>query len=135
MKHLLVATSLALATATGALSADGKRLSQADCDSLWMQANPTNAAKITESAAGAYISDVKAVNPDGDGTIEKNEFTNACNQGLIKGSAGSTGASTGASGAGAAGETSDRTPEKKTETPPAQKDTDKGGTSDRTPDK
>ena len=63
--------------------ADGAS-AQAEGDFCAMQANPTNAAEITESAAGADIPDVKAVNPDGDGTIEKNEFTNACNQGLIK---------------------------------------------------
>jgi Tfp pilus assembly major pilin PilA len=135
MRHLLVASALALAAATGAHGAEGQQLSQAECDALWMQANPTNAEKISESAASAYIADVKAVNPDGDGTIEKDEFASACTQGLIKSSAATTGASEGTMGNDAAGETSDRTPEKKTETPAAQKDSHEGGTSDRTPKK
>lgn len=135
MRHLLVASALALAAATGAYGADSQQLSQAECDALWLQANPTNAEKLSESAAAAYIADVKAVNPDGDGTIEKDEFDNACAQGLIKSSAATTGASEGAMGNDAAGETSDRTPEKKTNTPAAQTDSHEGRTSDRTPAK
>ena len=135
MKHLLVASATILAAASGAYAAaGGSKLSQAECDSLWLQANPTNADKISESAAQAYITDVKAVNPDGDTTIEKNEFTNACSQGLIKSSA-ATGMSSGTSGKEAPSETSDRTPEKKTETPLSQKDLAGGETSDRTPEK
>ncbi|MGZ9262951.1 MAG: hypothetical protein ACXW6V_26085 [Candidatus Binatia bacterium] len=133
MKQLLVASAFALAAATGAHSAEGQKLSQPECDALWLKANPTKAEKLSESAAAVYIVDVKTVNPDGDGTIEKDEFANACAQGLIKSSTATTGASEGTSGSDAAGETSDRTPEKKTETPAAQKDSDKGSTSDRTP--
>ena len=50
----------------------------------------------------------------------------------------SSGESSGSAGTGTprtGGETSDRTPEKKTETPPAQEDTEGGKTSDRTPEK
>lgn len=133
MRHVLVATAFALAAATGAYGMEGQQVSQAECDSLWLQANPTNAEKLSESAASAYIADVKAANPDGDTTIEKDEFDYACAQGMIKSSAATTGASEGAMGNDAAGETSDRTPEKKTETPAAQKDSHEGSTSDRTP--
>ena len=69
-----------------------------------MQANPTNAEKLSESAAPAYIADVKAVNPDGDNTIEKDEFANACAQGLIKSTAATTGNSAGTAGKDAPGE-------------------------------
>lgn len=133
MRNLLVASGFALAAATGAYGAEEQKLSQADCDVLWLEINPTNAEKVSESAAAAYITDVKAANPDGDTTIEKDEFDNACAQGMIKSSAATTGASDGAMGNDAAGETSDRTPEKKTETPAAQKDSHEGSTSDRTP--
>jgi Tfp pilus assembly major pilin PilA len=133
MKRIIVATAVALAAASGVCAeTGGVKLSAAECDSLWMQANPANAAKISESHAQAYISDVKSVNPDGDGTIEKNEFSNACKQGLIKSSA-STGASAGAAGKDAPNETSDRTPEAKSGTPLPQKDSVDGETSDRTP--
>jgi hypothetical protein len=98
-----------------------------------MKAAPTN-GKLSESAAAAYVTDFKAVNPDGDTTLEQDEFRNACNKGLIKSSA-AAGNSDGDSGVGAAGETSDRTPDKKTETPLEQKDSSGGSTSDRTPNK
>ena len=87
MKHLLVASAFALTAATGAHGAEGQKFSQADCDV------PTNAEKISESAAGAYITDIKAANPDGDTTIEKDEFDNACAQGMIKSSAATAGTS------------------------------------------
>ena len=133
MKQLIVATAVALAAASGVhAQTAGVKLSEAACESLWMQANPANAANISESQAQAYISDVKLVNPDGDGTIEKNEFSNACKQGLIK-SAASTGASAGTAGKDVPKETSDRTPEAKSDTPLSQKDAVDGKTSDRTP--
>lgn len=132
MKYLLVASAIVLAAANGAYAVEGQKLSQAECDSLWLKANPTNAEKLSASAAQAYIADVKAVNPDGDNTIEKDEFANACAQGLIKSSA-ATGASAGTTGKATPEETSDRTPEKKTDTPLSQKDSDEGKTSDRTP--
>jgi hypothetical protein len=62
----------------------GTKLSQADCDALWMKANPANAATITESAAQQYVTDFAAANPDKDGTLDKMEFTKACEGGLVK---------------------------------------------------
>lgn len=130
MKTRIIVSALVMTAATAAYAAtDGKKLSQAECDALWMQANPTKADKIPESAASAYITDMKAVNPDGDGTVEQDEFNKACSDGMIK----STAAAAGTDKSG--GETSDRTPEAKTETPLPQKDTVKGETSDRTPEK
>lgn len=144
MKQILIAATFSLAAASGAYAeptttgaapaAGGVKLSQTDCDALWMKANPSKAEKITEAEAQAYLSDVKAANPDGDGTIEKGEFSNACSQGMIQSSA-STGASTGAARQNAPAETSDRSPDKASPTPDEQKDSDKGDTSDRTPAK
>lgn len=97
-RYLVAASAIALMTATGALAA-GQKLSQAECDALWMQANPSNATMIDETQAKGYVTDFKAANPDNDGTIDKAEFTKACNKGLVSGSA-SSGAGSGASGAG-----------------------------------
>ncbi|MGE0023757.1 MAG: hypothetical protein AB7S70_09030 [Hyphomicrobium sp.] len=94
---VIAASAIALMTASGAL-AGGQKLSQAECDALWMQANPSNAATIDETQAKGYVTDFKAANPDNDGTIDKAEFAKACSSGLVSGSA-STGA--GAGGAGA----------------------------------
>ena len=41
----------------------GAKLTQADCDAVWMKANPSNAATITETEAQQYVSDVAAANP------------------------------------------------------------------------
>jgi hypothetical protein len=74
------------------------RLSQSECTNLWQQANPTNAKGLTESQSAPYVTDFKAANPDGDTTIDANEWMTACNNGLVKSSSGS-GASPGESGA------------------------------------
>lgn len=133
MKNILVASIFAVGFAGVACAAPGEKLAQAECDALWMKAGATD-GKLSESAAAAYVTDFKAVNPDGDSTLEQDEFRNACNQGMIKSTA-ATGSSEGTSGAGESGETSDRTPEKKSETPLQQKNSSGGSTSDRTPNK
>ncbi len=95
-KHIITAAVFTLISATGSLAA-GQKLSQAECDALWMQANPSNASTINESQAKGYVTDFKAANPDNDGTIDKSEFTKACNSGLVSGAA-SSGASSGSTG-------------------------------------
>jgi hypothetical protein len=93
-----VLTSLALVLSTGlAMAESGKKLSQAECDSLWSQANPTGAATIAEAQAQPYVSDFKAANPDNDGSLDAKEFRAACSKGLVSGTA-SSGASSGSSG-------------------------------------
>jgi hypothetical protein len=131
MKLPIIASAIALAMASTAFAASGEKLAQAECDALWMKAGPTD-GKLSESAASAYVTDFKAANPDGDTTLEQDEFRNACNQGMIKSTA-ATGAGEGTSGMDDAGSTSDRTPGKSTETPLQQKDSVGGDTSDRTP--
>ena len=115
-------------------------MSQSECDALWKQANPSGAATITEAQAQPYVSDFKAANPDGDGTLDQTEFSKACSGGLVKSAAaggqpaGATDASKSATKEGQ--ETSDRTPEEKAMTPETQVDrTKEGETSNRTPKK
>jgi hypothetical protein len=72
------------------------KLSEAECTSLWNQASP-DGGPISEQQASAYVTDFKAANPDGDTTLEKAEFTKACDSGLVKSSA-STGAGSGEMG-------------------------------------
>ena len=95
-KFIFAVTAISVMTASGALAAEQK-LSQAECDALWMQANPSNAATISEAQAKGYVSDFKAANPDNDGSLDKAEFTKACNTGLVSGSA-SSGSGAGTSG-------------------------------------
>ncbi len=122
----VIAMTVAVASPAAVQAAQQKLTSQ-QCDAAWKQANPQNLEKLPLADASRFITDTKAANPDGDTTIEKNEFRAACAKGLVK---------TADSGHGAnppAGETSDRTPEKATPTPPNQVDSSGGATSDRTP--
>ncbi|WP_139247924.1 hypothetical protein [Hyphomicrobium sp. CS1GBMeth3] len=96
MKITIVASALVLAMASTAYAETGQKLAQAECDALWMQAASAD-GKLSKSAAAEYVTDFDAVNPDGDMTLEQDEFRNACNQGLIKSTA-TTGAGEGASG-------------------------------------
>ncbi len=73
MKRLILASVFAIAASCGAHAA-GQKLTQAECDAMWKQANPTNAKTITEAQAQAFVSDVKAANPDADGTLDRAEF-------------------------------------------------------------
>jgi len=75
----------------------GMTLSQAECTSLWNEANPSGAATITEAQSQPYVTNFKAANPDGDGTLDKNEFQKACQDGLVQSSA-SSGAASGEAG-------------------------------------
>lgn len=108
MRHLLLggaivaisACSAYAQTDAGNANADtSMKLSQAECTSLWNQANPSGGATITEAQAQPYVTNFKAANPDGDGTLDKNEFDKACQDGLVQ-SAASSGAASGEAGAG-----------------------------------
>lgn len=106
-KHFIAASAIAILAATTAYAGDpaakaagsGQKLTQAECDSLWMQANPSGGATISEAQAKGFVTDFKAANPDNDGTIDKAEFAKACGNGLVSGSA-SSGAGAGTTGAG-----------------------------------
>jgi hypothetical protein len=85
-------------------SGSSMKLSQSECTNLWQQANPGNSPGLTEDQSKGYVSNFKAANPDGDTTIDQNEWMSACNKGLITNTS-SSGASSGTSG-----KSSDRTP-------------------------
>ena len=96
MKVILLAGALAASTAFGAHAA-GAQLSQAECDTLWNQANPSGAATITQAQAQPYVTDFKAANTNGDSSLSQKEFSAACKNGLVKGT-GSSGAASGETG-------------------------------------
>lgn len=103
MKHVIVAClaiSCGTATAAFAQSADSKapvKLSASECTNLWQQAGGSSSKGLSQSQSAAYVKDFKAANPDGDTTIDQNEWLAACNKGLIHNSS-SSGASSGSSG-------------------------------------
>lgn len=141
MKTLFAISTLAFAASLNAASAEqantnatgGAKATAAECQMLWDKADSGKTGKITETVAADYVTDPKMVNKDGDTTLEKAEFTSACEKGLIKHSALPSPATTGSTTKAVPSETSDRTPEKHTPTPPNQVDSSGGNTSDRTP--
>jgi hypothetical protein len=92
----LGSTGASAQTATPSNSPNNMKLSQSECTALWQQAKGTSAG-LTSAQASPYVSDFKAANPDGDATIDQNEWLAACNKGLVKSSS-SSGASSGTSG-------------------------------------
>jgi hypothetical protein len=111
MKHVMLAAAAAFCLGTtGALAqtakpanpssaAGGTKLSQSECTNLWQQANKSGGAGLTQTQAAPFVSDFKSANPDGDTTIDQNEWMAACNKGLVKSSSAS-GSSSGSSGSG-----------------------------------
>lgn len=106
MKHALAVFAALSVLSTGALAQNnagsssdaGKmKLTQNECMNLWQQAGGSSSARLSEAQVKPYVTDFKAANPDGDTTIEQNEFMAACNKGLVKSSSAS-GTSTGTSG-------------------------------------
>ena len=99
MKYITLAAAGAAALFANVAIADAAtHLSQSECSTLWQQANPSNAKGLTESQSAPYVSSFKAANPDGDTTIDVNEWNAACKKGLVK-STSSSGASSGDTGA------------------------------------
>lgn len=83
----------------------GQKLAQAECQAAWAKANPAKKEKISAGQASAFITDLKAANSNGDGSIDQSEFTAACDKGLMKGAGGaSTGSGSGTEGAGQPGQ-------------------------------
>lgn len=100
-----ILTATAVATAAifanvAAVDAASTRLSQSECSQLWQQANPSGGNGLTASQSAPYVANFKAANPDGDMTIDANEWNAACKKGLVKSSS-SSGSSSGDSGAAA----------------------------------
>lgn len=107
MRFSILTTALALgfsstlavaqsSTTAADAPSNNMKLSQAECTNLWQQAKGT-AIGLTAAQVAPFIADFKAANPDGNATIDQNEWMAACNKGLVKSSS-SSGASTGASG-------------------------------------
>ena len=108
---MFAGSALAQNTTTSAgssSSGSAMKLSQSECTSIWQQAGGS-ASGLTEAQAKTYVTDFKAANPDGDTTLDQNEFMSACNKGLVK-SASSSGASSGSSGSSSSSTDMKKTP-------------------------
>ncbi len=94
---ILAGAALIVSTAGIQAATAAMKLSQAECDTLWNQANPSKGATISMSQAQPYVSNFKSVDIDNDGSISQVEFRKGCNNGLVKSSS-SSGSSSGTSG-------------------------------------
>ena len=83
-------------------SSSSMKLTQAQCGTLWNQANFSKGQTLSQSQAQPFVSDFKSVDTDSDGSISQTEFMTGCNNGYVKGSA-SSGASSGSSGSSSNG--------------------------------
>jgi hypothetical protein len=73
------------------------QLSQEQCQSVWNKADSSKAGSLTQDQAAPFVTDFKAANISGSGTLTQDEFMAACAKGLVHDSA-AAGASTGTSG-------------------------------------
>jgi hypothetical protein len=85
MKHLYLAGAFTMASAFAALGA-GPTINLEECGFLWSQANPGGAAFITWPQASPYVRDFIAADLDHRGTLDRNEFAQACESGLVSAS-------------------------------------------------
>jgi hypothetical protein len=94
----VLAGAALIASAAGIQAAHAAmKLSQAECDTLWNQANPSGGTTLSMAQAQPYVSDFKSIDTDNDGSISQVEFRKGCNKGLVKSSS-SSGSSSGTSG-------------------------------------
>lgn len=91
--------------ATASAEQGYKKLSQADCQTLWKQADASGSGSLSMAQSQAYISDFKSVDANADGKLSSSEFLQGCQDGHVKGSA-STGAGAGSSGSDPSGSSS-----------------------------
>ena len=73
------------------------KLTQAQCETLWKQADSSGAGTLSQSQAQPYVGDFKSLDGDANGKLSGAEFLKGCEGGMVKGGA-STGAGTGTSG-------------------------------------
>jgi len=74
------------------------KMSQTDCDAAWMKLDGANTGSVSQAQVQGFISDFKTADANGDGKLSQMEFRQACDRGLVSGTAG-TGPSGGTAGA------------------------------------
>lgn len=98
----VIAMAQTAAPGSSSTGATGQQLSSAECQQVWNKVNPQAKPSVSGSDVQAHVTDLKKVDTNGDNMISSQEFTSACQQGMVKqasaGSSGSTGSSSGTSG-------------------------------------
>lgn len=98
-KFAAIGLGLALSTSAFAQQQQGQQMSDAQCQSVWQQINPTGAGEATQATAGRYLQDFSAADADNNDQLSQSEFMDACQQGMVSATA-ATGTGAGATGQG-----------------------------------
>jgi hypothetical protein len=94
---IATATAQTTGTTSGATGA-AQQMSSAECQALWNKAAGGQAGQsLSRDKAQAYVTDFDKADTAGDGSLSNAEFMAACQQGLVRDTAG-TGAGTGTTG-------------------------------------
>lgn len=112
MKTLLTVSVVALGLAISGTAIaqqqqqERQQMTQAQCQNVWSQINPTGNGEATQATAGRYLQDFSEADKDGNDQISRSEFMEACEAGEVTAAATGMGTGTGTgAGTGGAGRT------------------------------
>ena len=91
---IVAGAGIALAQGTMPPAAATAKMTQAQCDAVWMKADSTKIGSVSSAQAQTFVTDFKAADTNNDGKLTKAEFTAACTKGLVHEASASTGSST-----------------------------------------
>ena len=75
-------TVFAGGSSTGALSSQSDAaLGESDCQAIWSAVRDND--RLSYDKATPYVTDLQAADPDNDGYVDKTEFMDACQKGLV----------------------------------------------------
>jgi hypothetical protein len=95
---LMLAGPLAAQTSTSPGKAPGAtKMSQTECDAVWNKLDTSKSGNVAQAQATSSVTDFKKADINNDGKLSRAEFSQACNTGLVRGSA-TTGAGAGTGG-------------------------------------
>lgn len=91
---LLVTSGAALAQTSPPGTKGALKLSKAECEALWKEADSAKSGALSQAEAQPYVSNFGKADADKNGKISHAEFLKGCDLGVVHGSAG-TGAGSG----------------------------------------
>ena len=88
---IVAGTGIALAQAPTSPAAATMKMTQVQCDAVWMKADSTKTGSVSPAQSQSYVTDFKGADTNSDGKLTKAEFTAACDKGLVHEASASTG--------------------------------------------
>ncbi|MEZ5843870.1 MAG: hypothetical protein R3D27_09060 [Hyphomicrobiaceae bacterium] len=87
----LSGAAYAQSSSSSGATAQGQKMSDAQCQTLWQRVNPSSTPSVSRAATMGYIQDFSSADKDSNGQLSSGEFMAACRDGKVSGTA-STGA-------------------------------------------